>query len=220
LTLQDYISVKGHSNKVDGPNNNTVGESVLMCDGNPIPALLLGLLNTTRKDALNYDREVRCLFNRNGSKWVGNTPQGTPHGNRIRTPYSSVACVWWTLKWETAKPAQPAMVCWYGSAMAAHWNHACTAWFWLQHRPGLNWQKEHIERRKTLNRSRKRSPYYVNYTHEELLQCICSHSYAIWPLSRLVSQEHSWWLYHLGCKEHLWQSHCWHVLNWTTKTTA
>ena len=44
--------------------------------------------------------------------------------NRAQTPYSAVACVRWTLKWETAKPAQPEMVCLYGSAMAAHWNHA------------------------------------------------------------------------------------------------
>jgi len=35
--------------------------------------------------------------------------------HRVRTPYSAVLCVRWTLKWEIAKPAQPEMVCLYGS---------------------------------------------------------------------------------------------------------
>ena len=64
-------------------------------------------------------------------------------------------------KWETAKPAQPAMVSLYGSAMAAH-----PVWITLAQRDSdsniaqvskLLLEKENIEWRQTLNRSRKRS---------------------------------------------------------------
>jgi hypothetical protein len=53
------------------------------------------------------------------SEW-DNTPKGNPQSNRVQSPNSAVACVCSTLKWETAKPAQPAQVCLLGSAMAAH----------------------------------------------------------------------------------------------------
>ena len=64
-------------------------------------------------------------------------------------------------KWETAKPAQPAMVSLYGSAMAAR-----RVWITLAQRDSdsniaqvskLLLEKENIEWRQTLNRSRKRS---------------------------------------------------------------
>lgn len=80
------------------------------------------------------------LLNRNGCKVSGITQsQRLTHKATEQELHISLWLALMDTKWEIAKPAQPAMVCQYGSGEAAQpfLNHAGTGVILAQHRPCL-----------------------------------------------------------------------------------